>query len=81
MKRRVWYWITDALGLLILLGVTVFVLLRWQSIPAQVPAHFGAGGEITAYGKKAQHLHGDRHDPGEHPAPIRPRRTAWLCCG
>lgn len=56
MKRRFWYNITDALGLLMLLGVTVFVLVRWQSIPAQVPAHFGAGGEITAYGNKASGL-------------------------
>lgn len=56
MKRRFWYYITDALGLLFLLGVTVFVLVRWQTIPAQVPAHFGAGGEITSFGNKASGL-------------------------
>lgn len=56
MKRRFWYWITDALGALLLLGISVFVLLRWQSIPVQVPAHFGAGGQITGYGNKASDL-------------------------
>ncbi len=56
MKRRFWYWITDALAVLALLGGTIFVLLRWPSIPAQVPVRFGAGGEITNYGSKAGSL-------------------------
>ena len=56
MKRRFWYWITDALAAAALLGATIFVLVRWQSIPAQVPVHFGSGGEITNYGNKASSL-------------------------
>lgn len=52
MKRRLWHWLLDALTVLALLGATLFVLLRWGEIPAQVPAHFGAGGEITGYGSK-----------------------------
>ena len=50
MKRRVWYWITDGLALLALLGGTIFVLLRWPSLPEQLPARFGADGSITAWG-------------------------------
>ena len=50
MKRRVWYWITDGLALLALLGGTIFVLLRWSSLPEQLPARFGADGSITAWG-------------------------------
>ncbi len=53
MKRRFWYWITDALALLALLGVTVFVLIRWRAFPAQLPAHFGGDGAATNYGNKA----------------------------
>lgn len=53
MKRRFWYWITDALALLVLLGATVFVLVRFPSLPEQVPAHFGARGEITDWSGKS----------------------------
>lgn len=53
MKRRFWYWVTDALGVLILLGMTIFVLLRWPSLPKQLPARFGAGGEITVWGDRS----------------------------
>ena len=53
MKRRFWYWITDALGLLTLLGVIAFVLLRWSSLPDRLPAHFAANGEISAWAGKS----------------------------
>ena len=49
MKRRFWYWITDALAVLALLGMTIFVLLRWPTLPELLPAHFAANGEISAW--------------------------------
>ena len=42
------------LGLLVLIGTTVFIAVRWQTIPAEVPAHYDAAGHITDYdGKKS----------------------------
>ena len=53
MKRRLWYWITDALGVLVLLGTTIFVLVRYPAIPAQVPTNFDAAGRILSYSGKS----------------------------
>ena len=35
------------LTLLVLLAATVFVAVRWRSIPEQIPAHYDAAGQIT----------------------------------
>ena len=56
MKRRFWYWITDALAVLALLGITVYLLIRWPSLPARLPSGFGVRGEITDWGSKAGSL-------------------------
>lgn len=53
MKRRFWYWITDALAVLILLGGTIFVLLRWPTLPELLPARFAANGEVSAWGDRS----------------------------
>ena len=40
------------LGLLVLLGTTVFLVLRWSGIPEQIPAHFDGAGHIDGYESK-----------------------------
>ena len=40
------------LGLLVLLGTTVFLVLRWSGIPEQIPAHFDGSGHIDGYESK-----------------------------
>ncbi len=35
------------LTLLVLLTTTVFVAVRWRSIPEQIPSHFDGGGHVT----------------------------------
>ena len=40
------------LGLLVLLGTTVFLVLRWSGIPEQIPAHFDGAGHIEDYNNK-----------------------------
>ena len=40
------------LGLLVLLGTTVFLVLRWSGIPEQIPAHFAGAGHIDGYESK-----------------------------
>ena len=49
MKPKLWHHLMTGLGLLILLAVTVFVLLRWQSLPEQIPTHFDGAGQADAY--------------------------------
>lgn len=44
------------LGLLALLCTTLYVVFRWETIPAEVPTHFNAAGEIDAAGGKASLL-------------------------
>ena len=43
----------NRLSLLILLGTTVFLILYWGRIPAQVPMHFNAAGEIDRWGDRS----------------------------
>ena len=42
----------NALSLLLLAGVTVWLCLTWGSIPAQVPLHYNAAGQIDRWGGK-----------------------------
>ncbi len=44
------------LGLLALLCTTLYVVFRWGTLPAEVPTHFNAAGEIDATGGKASLL-------------------------
>ena len=52
MRQKLWHHIMTGLGLLMLLAATAFVLLRWQSLPEQIPTHFDAAGQADAYGSK-----------------------------
>lgn len=42
----------SALGALLLLGAALFVALRWQALPAEIPSHFNFSGEPTGWGDK-----------------------------
>ena len=39
-------------GLLLLLGVTVYLILRWDTLPSAVPTNFDGAGHPTGYGGK-----------------------------
>ena len=43
----------NRLSLLILLGTAAFLALFWSRIPAQVPMHFNAAGEIDRWGDRS----------------------------
>ena len=45
--------VLPALGFLTLLGATLFVALRWEQIPAQVPANYDFAGHIESWTGKA----------------------------
>lgn len=53
MRPKLWHHIMTVLGFLILLAATVFVLIRWPSLPDRIPSHFGAAGEIDGYSGKS----------------------------
>ena len=53
MKFKVSRLILQALGLVFLLAVTVYILSRWQSLPIEIPANFDAAGRPRSYGPKS----------------------------
>lgn len=53
MILRILRRVVIALGAALLLGVTVFVIVRWQSLPAELPSHYDAAGNIDATSGKS----------------------------
>ena len=37
-----------------LVGVTLYLILAWNTIPAQVPSHYNAAGEVNHWGSKSE---------------------------
>lgn len=52
MRRYLLDRLMNWLSLLLLLGTTVFLVVSWPHIPAEVPMHFNALGEIDRWGGK-----------------------------
>lgn len=46
----------EIIGLLLLLGMIVFICIQWDQIPQQVPMHYNALGKIDSWGSKYQIL-------------------------
>ena len=46
----------DLIGYLSYLGSIAFLILIWNSLPAEVPAHFNAAGEVDRWGSKTELL-------------------------
>ncbi len=53
MVKRIIRLILLILGLLSLLGATLFVALRWGGIPAEIPTSYNGAGQPDAYSGKA----------------------------
>ena len=49
MKFKIFRIVLQGLGLLVLLAVTVFILVRWQALPAELPAHFDTAGHADSF--------------------------------
>ncbi len=54
MRPKLWHHITTVVAALILLGVTVFAVIRYGSVPDQIPTHFNVAGLADAYGSKSR---------------------------
>lgn len=44
--------ILSALGIVVLLGATIFLAIKFPGITGEVPTHYNAAGEADAYGSK-----------------------------
>ncbi|GAA3728309.1 DUF1648 domain-containing protein [Salinicoccus jeotgali] len=42
----------NVIGYTIFIGALIYVIITFPSLPAEVPAHFGADGEVDRYGSK-----------------------------
>lgn len=56
MKKHPLEKLMNRLSLLVLLGAAVFLAACWHRIPAEVPMHFNAAGQIDRWGDKAELL-------------------------
>jgi len=52
VKNRIFDIILNIACIVLLAGVAVYLLIRWSSIPDQVPGHFNASGEVTRWDGK-----------------------------
>ena len=48
--------IVNLLCAVLLLGGTLYVVLGWNSFPAQIPAHYNALGEVDRWGSRGELL-------------------------
>lgn len=44
-----WQRVLGVLAPALLIGAIVFVLIRWPRLPAEIPSHYNAAGEVTGY--------------------------------
>ena len=47
-------WIIEIICLLLLGGITLYLILNWSSMPDKIPMHFNVTGEIDRWGNKAE---------------------------
>lgn len=46
--------VMEALGLVLMLGVSLYISVRWPSVPDKIPAHYNFAGEIDRWGEKGE---------------------------
>ena len=56
MKFRMYKTIANIICFASLIGITVYLITTWHSIPAEVPAHYNAAGEIDRMSGKSSLL-------------------------
>ncbi|MDD4311749.1 MAG: DUF1648 domain-containing protein [Eubacteriales bacterium] len=54
IERNVLDIIEAVVSLCCLVGVTLYLILAWNTIPAQIPAHYNAAGEVNRWGNKSE---------------------------
>lgn len=54
IKRNALDRIETIVSLICLVGIVVYLILLWSRIPAQIPAHYNAAGEVNRWGSKSE---------------------------
>ena len=49
-------WILEGLCLVMLVGLTLYLIFSWGSLPDKIPAHYDFAGNIDRWGKKGEIL-------------------------
>jgi len=49
LKPNIFFSFANALCLMQLVGMLIYLALAWNSLPEQIPGHFGADGVVTRY--------------------------------
>ena len=44
----------EIVGLLLMIGLIVFVCIRWNQLPGQIPGHYNVMGEVDRWGSKSE---------------------------
>lgn len=48
--------ILNILCLIVLIGITIYLIIRWNSMPKLIPSHYDFSGKVDSYGSKASVL-------------------------
>lgn len=48
--------IMEILSLVLMIGVSLYIFIRWSSIPDKIPMHYNFAGEIDRWGEKGELL-------------------------
>jgi len=54
IKRNALDILEAIVSLTCLVGIVVYLILMWSRIPAQIPAHFNAAGEVNRWGNRSE---------------------------
>ena len=52
IRMRPYDIVLNILCILLLIGVVIYLIVRWSSIPEQIPGHYNLGGEVTRWDSK-----------------------------
>jgi uncharacterized membrane protein len=50
--ERIW----DIVGGLFFIGSIIYIIMKWKTLPSEIPAHFNGAGEVDRYGSKFELL-------------------------
>ncbi|MFC4387791.1 DUF1648 domain-containing protein [Gracilibacillus marinus] len=56
LKKTRSEWLWDIVGYSVFIGAIIFLIYHWNALPAEVPAHYNAAGEVDRWGSKFELL-------------------------
>ncbi len=51
-EKTIFELVTDIMGMVLSLGIFIFLIIYWKSIPDQIPTHYSASGVVDKMGSK-----------------------------